>query len=239
MISNYSQSRLWLLISTVSVWVGEKHYFGFRSRLLDDSSRPHSRFQQGIPFLNHHKSSQKLVLTSVQVRKEANIHHPFPMAALYRQEDMILTPYVPETDWEDYSGVGMPSNHIGCGPIMLPSAISLVDSDSDLAIWLKQAPTILLNLGTHFSTDMTSAVEISKGLKFVLETLAEVQVLWKLKYDWQDNQEITRMLQPFLDAKRLRITPWLTADPATILLEGHVVCSVHHGGANSYYEACR
>ena len=161
------------------------------------------------------------------------------MAAMYRKEDKILTPYVPETDWEDYSAVGMPTNHVGCGPIVLPSVVSLAESDPELAAWLQQGPTILINLGTHFSTDPKSAFEIAKGLIMVLRTSTDVQVLWKLKYDWQGNQEIARVVQPFLDAKRLRITPWLTADPATILLEGNVVCSVHHGGANSYYEACK
>jgi hypothetical protein len=40
-----------------------------------------------------------------------------------------------------------------------------------------------------------------------------------------------------MDEDRVRVVGWLEAEPAAVLTTGRVVCSVHHGGANSYYEA--
>ena len=37
----------------------------------------------------------------------------------------------------------------------------------------------------------------------------------------------------------VRITDWLIAEPISILKSGGIVCSVNHGGANSYFEAVR
>jgi len=35
-------------------------------------------------------------------------------------------------------------------------------------------------------------------------------------------------------AGRVRISEWIEAEPASMLATGHMVCYVHHGGANSY-----
>jgi hydrogenase maturation factor len=53
--------------------------------------------------------------------------------------------------------------------------------------------------------------------------------------------EVNKILQAELgnemQAGRLRVVDWLTVDPLALLKEGNVVCSVHHGGANSFYES--
>lgn len=36
---------------------------------------------------------------------------------------------------------------------------------------------------------------------------------------------------------RVRVVEWLSVDPSAILEAGLVVCSVHHGGSNSFHEA--
>jgi hypothetical protein len=67
-----------------------------------------------------------------------------------------------------------------------------------------------------------------------------VQVLWKLKTQTakdQDDDTATKILQAEVEAGRVRIVSWLKADPSAILRSGSIVCSVHHGGANSYFEA--
>ena len=63
--------------------------------------------------------------------------------------------------------------------------------------------------------------------------------MWKLKYDWAKGAEFKELLERFVKLDRLRITPWLVAEPSTLLESGHFVYAVHHGGANSYYGACK
>jgi hypothetical protein len=40
-----------------------------------------------------------------------------------------------------------------------------------------------------------------------------------------------------IQAGRVRVVDWLTLDPLALLMEGNVMCSVHHGGANSFFES--
>jgi UDP:flavonoid glycosyltransferase YjiC (YdhE family) len=39
--------------------------------------------------------------------------------------------------------------------------------------------------------------------------------------------------------ERFRIVDWIDVDPGEVLMHKNVVAYVHHGGANSYYEAAR
>lgn len=125
------------------------------------------------------------------------------------------------------------------GTIAVPPIRPLAEADPNLLQWLSQRPTILINLGTHFAADRIASLELAKGLKTVLEQREDVQILWKLKYDWTGDHRIRALLEPFVKSGRLRIEPWLIAEPSSLLETGHFICAVHHGGANSYYEACR
>ncbi|KAH6679088.1 hypothetical protein B0J14DRAFT_290540 [Halenospora varia] len=40
-----------------------------------------------------------------------------------------------------------------------------------------------------------------------------------------------------MSADKVRVLEWISVDPLTILNTGHIVCSVHHGGSNSFHEA--
>jgi 2-acylglycerol O-acyltransferase 1 len=44
-------------------------------------------------------------------------------------------------------------------------------------------------------------------------------------------------LQAEVEADTARIRPWFEVEPMAMLQTGQIVCSVHHGGANSWYEA--
>ena len=55
------------------------------------------------------------------------------------------------------------------------------DTDPELALWLTRWPTILTNLGSHHITTASSAGELARGLRNVLASGIDVQVLWKLK----------------------------------------------------------
>ncbi|KAK4497184.1 hypothetical protein PRZ48_011634 [Zasmidium cellare] len=176
-------------------------------------------------------------LTSHQVRKEAGLKYNIPLLEPYRKEDILVTSFTPEAD---YSGLDkLPSNVKICGPITLPPLRPLIETDAPLLQWLQQRPTVLINLGTHFSADRDASFELAKGIKTVLESREDVQILWKLKFDWSKDAPIRSLIEPFVGSNRLRITPWLRAEPSSLLETGHIVCVVHHGGANSYYEAVR
>ena len=41
-----------------------------------------------------------------------------------------------------------------------------------------------------------------------------------------------------IDADRLRITSWLVPETVALLSSPDIAAFVHHGGANSYFEAC-
>ena len=66
-------------------------------------------------------------------------------------------------------------------------------------------------------------------------------MLWKLKpEETSENngrESVNAILGQELENGRVRIERWLQADPVAILTSSYVVCAVHHGGANSYFEA--
>ena len=69
----------------------------------------------------------------------------------------------------------------------------------------------------------------------ILTAHPDIQVLWKLKSDVTD--DLNTIIGAEVQADRIRIVRWLDTDPVAILQTGSVACMVHHGGANSFYEA--
>ena len=89
-------------------------------------------------------------------------------------------------------------------------------------------------------SEAEDAVEIAKGLRILLEQHATIQVLWKLKYKGDShNDEIIHVIGKEIASGRVKVDKWLRAEPLAILQSGNVVVSVHHGGANSFYEAVK
>ena len=150
----------------------------------------------------------------------------------YVEKTLYITPALPEIDFP----LIMPKNITACGPILLPE-IPVSESDPELTAWLQKRPTVLVNLGSLAASDASSTRELAIGLRIVLEQCADLQVLWKLTSDRYSDECLGQILSRELNEGRVRIVNWLVADPLAILQSGHVVCSVHHGGANSYYEA--
>ena len=168
-------------------------------------------------------------------RTESGIPGPLPLLETYAKDRYHLSPGLPEID---YPVETVPSNVIGCGPIIV-RAVPVSDIDPELAVWLKQQPTILINLGSHVVSQNTDARQLASGLRVVLDQHQDLQVLWKLKLQGPLDEEIAQTLATELSSDRVRITSWLKADPAAILETGDIVCSVHHGGANSWFEAIK
>jgi len=104
------------------------------------------------------------------------------------------------------------------------------------------------------------AREFAAGLKVLLDSRPDIQILWKLKTSGglalQDNKTANSKtdsgfhseafekgsldaISTELAAGRVKVQEWLSVDPLAVLQSGHVVCSVHHGGSNSFHEALR
>lgn len=147
-----------------------------------------------------------------------------------------ITPSLPAIDLP----MKIPPNVFDCGPILI-AAPSIESSDPELLRWLQNRPTVLVSLGTHFEAYAETVKEQALGLRILLEARPDIQVLWKLKpeatSEKSGHESLNAILGQGIKDGRVRIKNWLKADPIAILRSGHVVCSVHHGGANSYFEA--
>ncbi|UQC85962.1 uncharacterized protein CLUP02_11461 [Colletotrichum lupini] len=128
----------------------------------------------------------------------------------------------------------VPANVTTTGPIVI-SVASAAEQDIDLTLWLRRAPTVLINLGSLFEYDADRASSMAGALEAVLRRTS-VQVLWKMNTRL-DDKEWRPLVEEFIANDRLRVLKWLTVDPAALLETGDIIASVHHGGANCYHEA--
>ncbi|KAF4439570.1 UDP-glycosyltransferase 84B2 [Fusarium austroafricanum] len=155
----------------------------------------------------------------------------------------------------DYPFSFIPPELTSCGPIIRPSP-HIEEVDAALAAWLTRAPTIFVNLGTHHKSNPTEALEMAKALRRVLERAdneltarGPLQLLWKLgRTADQDGNAPKRdtytgewalvidTLRTYIDHDRARVTDWLVAEPKSVLESQSILCSVNHGGANSFHE---
>ncbi|KAI0512956.1 hypothetical protein F5B22DRAFT_612813 [Xylaria bambusicola] len=129
----------------------------------------------------------------------------------------------------------MPPNVTSAGPIVF-EAEPAIEHDPELVAWLAKAPTVLVNLGSLFIYSEHHATTMALALEEILAK-TDVQVLWKMSYAEDVPDDYTLPAQNIIKQGRLRVTNWLTVTPASLLDTGHIVASVHHGGANCYHEA--
>lgn len=158
---------------------------------------------------------------------------PFPLKNAYSKDSFHLTPSFPEMDFP----FSIPKNVASCGPI-LRQCQPLSESDPELNAWLA-TPTILISLGSHVRPSEMVAVQMAKGINSMLYEYGDVQVLWKLQYDWEGSTAFKQVLGSRIAAGTVKVTPWIRSDIMSVLETGQVVVYVHHGGANSYFEACK
>ena len=114
----------------------------------------------------------------------------------------------------------------------------------------------MINLGSIVRMDASMTREFATGLKIVLDEKRDLQVLWKIKKSGgltillpEKSRKQSRLedsekdaLRPIADeiaSGRVRILEWLSVDPLSVLENGQILCSVHHGGSNSFHEALR
>ncbi|KAL2788683.1 hypothetical protein BJX66DRAFT_326924 [Aspergillus keveii] len=187
------------------------------------------------------KMSQSPAVKAINEQRHGKgIRGPYPILSFKAGDTVpMLIASRPEIDFPSF----IPDNITMCGPIQRPY-LRLSDESSDLAKWLYQRPTVLINLGSHICFDSTQARKLADGLRMLFDARPDVQVLWKLKPDYRDgvNDWVAAALTDIIDElleKRVRIEEWLPVEPSAILQSGNVCCMVHHGGANSYNEAIR
>ncbi|CAG8905539.1 unnamed protein product [Penicillium egyptiacum] len=169
----------------------------------------------------------------LDIRKKAGIRTAFPQVAPYCEDHLHLSPALPEMDFPFY----VPDNVVSCGPI-LRSYSSVVDSDPALDSWLKE-PTILICLGSHVQAPENDAMQMTVAIQAVLREFPNVQVLWKLTYDWESSPAVKNILWPLVNSDKVRTFRWIQPEIISVLEGGNIVAYVHHGGANSFFEACK
>ncbi|KAL2140396.1 hypothetical protein VTI28DRAFT_3852 [Corynascus sepedonium] len=167
----------------------------------------------------------------------------------------ILVSNRPEIDFP----LVVPPHLTPCGPVIRPVP-TVADVDPELSAWLSRGPTVFISLGTHRYMEEDEALEMVGALKQLLSEAASgkkgegdlggisgnLQVLWKLKrskgqektfFELGPGTKVHAALQAELDADRVRIVDWVKPQPSAVLQTGTVVCSVNHGGANSFHDA--
>ncbi|KAL4880324.1 diacylglycerol acyltransferase-domain-containing protein [Aspergillus karnatakaensis] len=184
----------------------------------------------------YHGSGRRREIRDWRIKHK--IHGRFPFADAWMPNRLHLSPALKELDWP----MKVPDNVIACGPILLPVA-PVKTQDPEMFTWLHKAPTVLINLGTLYAPDPSVVHEIALGVDAFLKSPSGkgIQVLWKLPKHPHDQDEVysqsTTPLQAQLDTDQVRILSWFEVEPMAMLETGQIVCSVHHGGANSWYEA--
>jgi len=135
----------------------------------------------------------------------------------------------------------IPQNVTCTGPITLSATSAQESQESqDLLQWLRRKPTVLINLGSAFTYSRSQTRQMAEAIRRVLETTTDgLQVLWKFKvsdniaddFDWE------ALVAPLRASGRVRVSRWLSVDPAVLLEEENVVAFVTHGGANAFHES--
>ncbi|KAK4247343.1 glycosyltransferase [Corynascus novoguineensis] len=151
----------------------------------------------------------------------------------------------------------IPAHLTPCGPVIRPVP-AVADVDTELNGWLSRGPTVFISLGTHRYMEEDEALEMVGAIKQLLsepatqkegrigEVSGRLQVLWKLKrgkpheepfYEVGPGTKVYTALQAELESDQVRIADWVKPQPSAVLQAGTVVCSINHGGANSFHDA--
>ncbi|KAM3076100.1 hypothetical protein ACMFMG_006382 [Clarireedia jacksonii] len=165
-------------------------------------------------------------------RKAANLPGMYPIFVPYSKDVQYILPTAMEIDFKfPY----IPPNITTCGPILLPS-YPLEKIEPDLFSWLKRKPTVLVNLGSHYNGSKDFNRGLAKAIRLLVNEVPNIQVLWKLKPSREGvDPHLGAILNP-VDS-HVKIVDWLKAEPTSLLCSGHIIASLHHGGANAYFES--
>jgi hypothetical protein len=135
----------------------------------------------------------------------------------------------------------IPENVTCTGPITLSATSAQEEGggqdEVELLQWIRQKPTVLINLGSAFTYSRAQTRQMIEGIQRVLDT-TDLQVLWKYRastnlvdFDWQS------LVAPLQATQRVKVMQWLTIDPTALLETGDIAAFVTHGGANGFHES--
>ncbi|EPS27025.1 putative UDP-galactose:ceramide 1-beta-galactosyltransferase [Penicillium oxalicum 114-2] len=151
----------------------------------------------------------------LQGGKRPSGRSPFPLIQAYTKNWLNLTPAFEELDFP----LNVPNNVISCGPV-LRGHLPLSKADAEIEAWHAK-PTILISLGSHAPLSETNALQMAKAIQA------------------ENSKKFNEILRPSIEKGSVRIVSWIRADIMSILDSERVVAFVHHGGANSFFEACK
>ena len=158
-------------------------------------------------------------------------HLPFVKTARIRAVHVIC-PGVREIDFPlfipDFLGL--------YGPIVLDTA-PIETADPELNEWLGRGETVIMCMGSHFHYTESQVKAVINGFLSGINHDSNTQFLWKLSNKSELESLVDEELSDARDKKRFKIVGWFEADPASIMKHPNVIAYIHHGGANSYYEA--
>jgi len=170
------------------------------------------------------------ISTLVKYRNSHGILGRLPHEIPLRKATEVISPDIMDLDFP----FTKPSNLRLYGPIVLDSA-PLQDLDPQLSKWLDAAPAVLMSMGTHFTYTETQVRAVLRGFLTALDP--KTRVLWKLPRLSSFKDIIDELLPEAEDKERFMIVDWIPVDPFSVMTHKNVVTLVHHGGANSYFEA--
>ena len=124
------------------------------------------------------------------------------------------------------------------GPVVL-DATPVEVADPELTQWLDRGETVMMCMGTHYHYTELQVRAVIKGFLGAVGRDSGVQFFWKLSGKDKFENLIEELLTHPKDRERFKIVDWIHADPSAVMNHQNVVASIHHGGANSYYEAAR
>lgn len=123
-----------------------------------------------------------------------------------------------------------------CGPVVADAA-TVEEQDPELASWLKQGPTMMVNLGSLVQYSQERDSIMVEAIRIVLVSAENSQVLWKFRKAEKYGDEVFDPVREYISNGRLRVETWLNVDPISLLQTGDIAVSVHHGGAGCFHEA--
>lgn len=170
------------------------------------------------------------ISTLVKYRNSHGILGRLPHEIPLRKAIEVISPDIIDLDFP----FAKPSNLRLYGPIVLDS-VPIQDLDPQLSNWLDAAPTVLMSMGTHFTYTRAQVRAVLRGFLTALDF--KTRVLWKLPQHSSFKDIIDELLPGAEDKGRFMILDWIPVDPFSIMTHKNVVTLVHHGGANSYFEA--
>ena len=146
----------------------------------------------------------------------------------------IISPGIPELDYP----LSIPHNMGLYGSLVLDTMPVQV-ADPVLAGWLDRGETVMMCMGTHYHYTQSQVRAVINGFLSAVESNPRIQLFWKLSGRDKFEGVIEELLTDPKDRERFRIVDWIDADLAAVMDHPNVIVSIHHGGANSYFEAAR